>query len=72
MAFEGLGQAVGFAFDFEDLDRLVGRAGCKAAPIVVEDCIMLVCLLARKRKVRRDLLRSDGDLQSYHHDWCLI
>lgn len=30
------------AFYFEDLDCLVGRAGCKAAAIVVEDGVMLV------------------------------
>ncbi len=41
MAFEGFGQAVGFALDFEDLDGTVGRAGSEAAAVVVEDGIML-------------------------------
>jgi hypothetical protein len=32
---------VGIAFYFEDLDGAVRGAGCEAAAVVVEDCIVL-------------------------------
>ena len=41
VAFEGFGQAVLIAVYFEDLDCAVGGAGCEAAAVVVEDCIVL-------------------------------
>lgn len=38
---ESLGQTLGITLDLEDLDRTVGGAGGEAAPVVVEDSIML-------------------------------
>jgi hypothetical protein len=32
---------VRIAFYFEDLDGFIGGAGCEAAAVVVEDCVVL-------------------------------
>ncbi len=39
--FEGLRKAMRFALDLEDLDSLIGGAGCEASSIVIENCIVL-------------------------------
>jgi hypothetical protein len=39
--FQCLGQSVRIAFYFEDLDCAIRRAGCEAAAVVIEDCIVL-------------------------------
>jgi ferredoxin len=41
LPFECFGQSVCLAFDLEDLDGLVGGAGCKAAAVVVKLSIVL-------------------------------
>jgi hypothetical protein len=48
---------VGIAFYFEDLDGFIGGAGCEAAAVVVEDCIVLdggvSCVLQEERDVAK-------------------
>jgi len=49
VAFECFGELVGFAFYFEDLDGLVGGAGCEAAAVVIEYCIVNHVIMTRVR-----------------------
>jgi hypothetical protein len=48
---------VGIAFYFEDLDGAVRGAGCEAAAVVVEDCVVLLkrvsCVLQEERGVAK-------------------
>lgn len=46
MPFECFRQAVLVAVDFEHFDRLVGGACCQSSAVVVEDCVVLVLMLA--------------------------
>ena len=41
VAAKGFGEVVFVTIDFEDLDCFIAGAGCKAAAIVVQDCIVL-------------------------------
>lgn len=64
MSFQCLGQTVLVAVDFEHFDRLVGGACCQSSAVVVENCVVLVFLLAGDAI----LFLSGSFIQSYHRD----
>lgn len=63
LPFECFCQAVLVAFNLEDLDGLVGGAGCQSSAVVVEDSIVLLSFLVSQSSCMRS--RRDGRVDGW-------
>jgi hypothetical protein len=67
--FQRFGQPVGIAFYFEDLYCAVGGAGCKAAAVIIEYCIVLrksvLVLIKEEVRCRKTSIRVERG--PYYH-----